>query len=196
MTDRYDKLSVLRDQIDNAVILVSLENSFVSAHTIIMAAEELLRTWYVEKNTYVDFDYRFYIKDEHQRDYLRIMREKYNFFKHADRDIDAVLEIDREQLHKLNEMLLGILIYGYRKLISTVTTAMDIYASWYAIAYPDYIKWDEVAGGREIKAKIAKLDDDKSVRRQILRVMLYNADVLPKEDFEFLKIWNQISSRA
>ena len=74
MAETFDKLEVLRSQVDSAIFLVSLEEGFVAAHTIIMAAEELFRTLYVKKNLFVEFDYRIYIKDEHQIEYLQKMR--------------------------------------------------------------------------------------------------------------------------
>ena len=85
MTEPFDKIAILRSHLESAIFLVSLEDGFVAAHTIIMAAEELFRTLYVKRDLFVEFDYRFYVKDEHQAEYLQKMREKYNFFKHADR---------------------------------------------------------------------------------------------------------------
>jgi hypothetical protein len=188
MTESFDKLAVLRSQLDSAIFLVSLDDGFVAAHTIIMAAEEIFRTLYVKKDLFVEFDYRFYIKDEHQIEYLQKMREKYNFFKHADRDIDAILEVDREQIHKLNEILLGTMIAGYRKVFSKSTDAMDAYGKWFAAAHPNYIKWEQISGGEQIKIKLQKLDPDIALRRQMLRVLLYHSGVLPKDDFDFLRI--------
>ena len=188
MAETFDKLEVLRSQVDSAIFLVSLEEGFVAAHTIIMAAEELFRTLYVKKNLFVEFDYRIYVKDEHQIEYLQKMREKYNFFKHADRDIDTVLSVDPTQIHKLNEILLGVLIAGFRKTFSRSTASMDAYSKWFAAVHPDYIKWENISGGRQIKMNLQKLDSDQALRRQMLRVFLYHAGVLPKDDFDFLRI--------
>ncbi len=104
---------VIAERLDPAVL----------AHTIVMSCEELLRTWYVKKDIYVPFDYRIMIEDEYQRQYLDKIREKYNFFKHADRDIDAKIEVDPEEMHKLNEMMLGLTISGYRAIFSDATPA-------------------------------------------------------------------------
>jgi len=52
MTELFDKPRVLKAHLNTAVVLVSLEEGFVSAHTIVMACEELLRTWYVKKDIY------------------------------------------------------------------------------------------------------------------------------------------------
>jgi hypothetical protein len=187
MTETFAKLAVLRSHLDSAIFLVSLEDGFVSAHTIIMAAEELFRTLYVKKNLFVEFDYRFYIKDEYQLDYLKKAREKYNFFKHADRDIDDLLDVDRQQIHKLNELLLGLFVAGYRKTFSHSTNSMNTYGKWFAAVHPNYIKWENMDGGDKLKTRIQKLDPDTTLRRQMLRVMLYHAQILPQDDFDFLR---------
>lgn len=187
MTERFDKLTVLRDQINSAIVLVSLEDGFVATHTIIMAAEEIFRTLYVKKNLLVEFDYRMFIKDEYQSEYLAKMREKYNFFKHADRDIDAFLDVDRNQIHDLNEVLLALLVHGYMKVFGPGTTSMETYARWFAVSHPQFFKWNNISGGTELEAKIKKLGADPAIQRQVLRVMLYGAGVLPKDDFDLLQ---------
>jgi hypothetical protein len=65
---------------------------------------------------------------------------------------------------------------------------MDTYTRWFAVVHPDFIKWENITGGEQVKANIEKLDADKQLRRQMLRVLLYHAGVLPKDDFEFLRI--------
>src|SRR6266567_4341266 len=189
MTQLFDKPRVLKAHLNTAVVLVSLEEGFVSAHTIVMACEELLRTWYVKKDIYVPFDYRIMIEDEYQRQYLDKIREKYNFFKHADRDIDAKIEVDPEEMHKLNEMMLGLTISGYRAIFSDATPAMNEYGKWFSTCYPNLIKWYKMPGGPAIKARLAGVTDfpkDGPGRRQILRVHLYITGVLPKQDLPLL----------
>jgi len=191
MIEIFNKPKVLRAQPDAAVVLVSLEETFVAAHTIIMACEELFRSWYVKKDIYVEFDYRIMIKDEYHRDYLDKMRQKYNYFKHADRDTDETLDVDHQQIHRLNETLLALLVHGYRKVFGELTAPMDIYSRWLVIAYPHLIKWDNVAGGSELRSNIEKVKNNDADKRQMLRVMLDDASVLPKEDFQFLRLWKQ-----
>jgi len=156
-----------------------------------MACEELFRSWYVKKDIYVEFDYRIMIKDEYHRDYLDKMRQKYNYFKHADRDTDETLDVDHQQIHRLNETLLALLVHGYRKVFGELTAPMDIYSRWLVIAYPHLIKWDNVAGGSELRSNIEKVKNNDADKRQMLRVMLDDASVLPKEDFQFLRLWKQ-----
>jgi hypothetical protein len=58
MIEVFDKPKVLRSQLDSAVRLVSLEDDFVAAHSIVMACEELFRMWYVKNDIFVDFHVR------------------------------------------------------------------------------------------------------------------------------------------
>jgi len=185
MSETFDKIKVLCAQLDSAIILVSLEDGFVAAHTVIMASEEISRTWYVKKKLSVEFDYRIYVKDEHQRAYLQKMREKYNFFKHANRDINEILEIDREQIHYINEVLLGVLVSGYRNVFTQSSLAMDTYIQWVEVVHPHLIKWENIPGGAHIKALAAKTSTNKPL---MLRVMLYEAGVLPMDDFDLLQV--------
>jgi hypothetical protein len=196
MTETFDKIRVLQSHLETAVILVSLEHGYVSAHTIIMAAvEELFRNLYVKKDLFVSFDYRIYVKDEHQKEYLRKTREKYNFFKHADRDTDAKLQVDDEQPHRLNEILLGLLVFSWRETFSKTSLTMSVYGQWFAVNYPDYIKWQNVSDGEKIRQNIKNIDADKIVRRQTLRVMLYSEDILPRDDFDLLAAFDSLNRK-
>jgi hypothetical protein len=186
MTLVFDKPSVLRAHLNTAVAVVSLEEGFVSAHLIIMACEELLRMWYVKKDVYVPFDYRILTRTG----IIKCIWEKYNFFKHADRDIDATVEVDPEEMHSANEMMLGLLISGYRVIFSTVTVAMNEYGKWLSVFYPDLILWDEMPDGAGIKAKISRLGNVPMTgveRRQVLRACLYLSGALPKQDLPLFR---------
>ena len=189
MIEVFDKPKVLRSQLDSAVRLVSLEDDFVAAHSIVMACEELFRTWYVQNNLFVDFDYRIFIKDEYHKEYLKTIRADYNFFKHADRDLDDVIEVDHEHFHRRNEVLLFLHIAGYRKVFGEISPVMTAYFQWATIAYPDFIKWENVPGGESRRSQIAKIENDPVVKRQLLRVMLYDVGALDSADFSRLQLW-------
>ena len=51
------KPDVIRAQIDGAIFLVADEDSYIAAHTIVMACEELLRTWVTAKKMPYDVDW-------------------------------------------------------------------------------------------------------------------------------------------
>jgi hypothetical protein len=142
------KPQIARSHIDTAVQLVAIDESYISAHLVIMAAEELLRIWYVKKDLYWPRDYRIIIKEEHHRDWLVKTREKYNFFKHADRDIDDSIDINPDDMRRLNDLLLLSLIDCYRHLFGHLTPTMTYFASWMCASYPEYVFWDKFPSGQ------------------------------------------------
>jgi hypothetical protein len=195
MIEVFDKPKVLRSQLDSAVRLVSLEDDVIAAHSIVMACEELFRMWYVKKDLFVDFDYRIFIKDEYHHAYLKTIRADYNFFKHADRDLDAVIDVDHEQFHRRNEVMLFLHIAGYRKVFGEISPVMQAYFHWATIAYPGFIKWENVPGGEDRRSQIAKIEDDSVLKRQLLRVMLYDVGALDSEDFSRLQLWKATTKK-
>ena len=88
--------------VDAAVVLIAHEDAYVSAHTIVMASEELIRTLADKKGTPYGTDWRTRVNPKYRPKAHNYIRDKYNFFKHADRDIDKVLEIDPEEVRGFN----------------------------------------------------------------------------------------------
>jgi hypothetical protein len=66
---------------------------------------------------------------------------------------------------------------------------MTAYYQWATIAYPDFIKWENVSGGENRRSQIAKIENDPVVKRQLLRVMLYDVGALDSADFSRLQLW-------
>ena len=88
-TKRLTKAGVLRTHIDSAIILMAYEDAYVSAHTLVMACEELIRTLSDKKGTPYSSDWRTRVRAKAHT----YINANYNFFKHADRDVDEMLEI-------------------------------------------------------------------------------------------------------
>ena len=185
------KPEILGQHLDAAIYLVALDNAYISAHTIIMVCEELFRTWLTKNDIYYPCDHRIYIRDEYQRQWINKIREKYNFFKHADRDIDATIDICPEELHTINEMMLAMTIHGYRYIFSETSKAADTYSRWFAAFYHDCIRWDDMPNGIEIKTMIENNKDilafDPPSKRTLLRAMLYQTGAMPRIDTLILK---------
>ncbi|MGY2806392.1 hypothetical protein [Bradyrhizobium sp. USDA 4506] len=180
------KPAIFAAHLDAAFHLVALDDAYVSAHVVIMAAEEIFRTWYVKKNVYWPYDYRILIKDEHHSVWLQMIREKYNFFKHADRDIDGAIDVEPEELHTANQ-LMGILIAGYNEVFSSLTPTMKCFSSWFIAKFPDLLKSD--LPGRDaflaILEKIPSLGPTQS--RMALRALFYKQGVLPRTDLVLMR---------
>ena len=137
----------------------------------------------------MEFDYRIVIKDEYHKEYLKTIRANYNFFKHADCDLDDVIEVDQEQFHRRNEVMLFLHIAGYREVFGEISPVMKAYFQWATIAYPGFIKWESAPHGEYRRSQIAKIEDDPVLKRQFLRVMLYDVGALDSTDFSRLQLW-------
>src|SRR5260370_41587676 len=115
------------------------------------------------------------IEDEYHKLYIETIREKYNFFKHADRDIDATLEVNADEMHDLNEMMLAMNISGYQHIFRDVSKAASAYAKWFTVCHPDSIKWENIPGSAATQAQISNLKmHDPVSNRQMLRGWLYS----------------------
>jgi hypothetical protein len=130
---RLSKPDVIRAQLDGAIILVADEDSYVAAHTIVMACEELLRTWSDFKKIPYSTDWRSQINPKYRGREHTFIRGNYNFFKHADKDIDAETDIEPENMRQWNEIFLLSFIRGYVDLFHDLSWRMRIYYKWMAV---------------------------------------------------------------
>jgi hypothetical protein len=130
---KLTKPDVIRAQIDGAILLVADEDSYIAAHTIVMACEELLRTWSDFKKVPYSADWRTEINPKYRGREHTFIRGNYNFFKHADRDIDAQTDIEPEDLRQWNEIFLLTFIRGYSDLLSGLSWRMRTYYKWMAV---------------------------------------------------------------
>src|SRR6266702_3691819 len=87
------KLDAARRQLVTALTLWFNGDDPVSVHTLACAAYEIIHAVSEKQNPYrrdLLFD-SFVVKDEHRREFNALMKGPANFFKHADRDGDAVI---------------------------------------------------------------------------------------------------------
>lgn len=93
---RVSKLSAAHRQLKTAITLWGNEHDPIAAHTLAVAAYEVFH--YVSKkrdpnrrDLLFDTDW---IKDEYRADWIALIKRSANFFKHADRDPEAILDFD------------------------------------------------------------------------------------------------------
>jgi hypothetical protein len=95
-TIRVGKLDAARRQLRTAITLWFNDGDPVSVHTLAFAAYEIIHA-ISEKRDPSRRDLLFdslIIKDEYRRDWNAHVRRHANFFKHADRDGDSVIEFN------------------------------------------------------------------------------------------------------
>jgi hypothetical protein len=130
---KVTKPDVIQAQLDGAILLVADEDSYVAAHTLVMACEELLRTWSDGKKMPYATDWRTRVNPKYKGREHKFIRSNYNFFKHADRDLDGETDVDPEGMRQWNEIFLLSFIRGYNDLFQDTSRRMRIYYKWMAV---------------------------------------------------------------
>jgi hypothetical protein len=93
-TIRIGKVDAARRQLRTAITLWFNDGDPVSVHTLAFAAYEVIHAISEKRDPYrrdLLFD-SFNIKDEYRREWNAHIRSNANFFKHADRDGEAVID--------------------------------------------------------------------------------------------------------
>jgi hypothetical protein len=95
---RVSKLNAASRQLQMAITLWFTGGDPIAIHTLAVAAYEVLHTLSKKRDPnrrdlLFDSDH---IKDEFRTDWIKLIKKHANFFKHADRDGDSVIEFDPE----------------------------------------------------------------------------------------------------
>lgn len=160
MNIRLSKIQVAEKMLHMAIKLFFDGADVVSIHLLVSAASEVLTGVAKSKNiaSWCD-DINYLIKDEHKKEVRGILKRRYNFLKHADKDPNGTIEFSEEG----NDMLLMITCDDFKRVTGSVTPLMVYLMTYIAGHYP-------------------KLFEDKA------KDELFNTDVylLKKEDYREL----------
>lgn len=88
------KLDAARRQLKEAIRLWFQDGDPVAIHCLACSAHEIIHDLNQKKKGRDLLYDSVVIKDEYQKDWARRLKAPYNFFKHADKDADDVLEFD------------------------------------------------------------------------------------------------------
>lgn len=131
------KLDAARRQLNTAIREWFCGGDPVVIHTLACAAYEIIHALSLQRNPNrrdLLFD-NDNIKSEYQKDWRDILRKPANFFKHADRDGDSVIEFSPQQSHGfILFSILGVQLCGER--INTIESA---WLMWLQIKNPKYL---------------------------------------------------------
>lgn len=147
------KLDAAKRQIEIAIQLYFNELDPVSIHTLAAAAYNILRalaktqgsSGMLIKDKLLDI-----CKPELRSAIRAKINATENFFKHADRDPDAVLNFSSGQ----GELLLMDACDKYRELTSEYPALFKVFHAWYILKNPDLFNLPP--GSEEVKNKLAK----------------------------------------
>lgn len=133
--ERIDKLEAVRRQLRTAIRLFFEEKDSVSVYTLASAVVELLRDLLKPsgKGSFIrDSDI---IRPERKREFLEITIRPQNFFKHADRNPDELLEFRPE----IVPFVLVDCVEIYRTLTGRSLREGYLFGVWFAMNYPELV---------------------------------------------------------
>jgi hypothetical protein len=157
-TIRISKLEAARRQLRTAITLWFTGGDSVAIHSLAFAAYEILHA-ISEKRDPNRMDLIFdsaWIKDEHRRDWNQVIRKDANFFKHADRDGDSVIEFKPQT----SEIFMLFAIYARELCGETSSEEERIFSWWLRINRPAL----STEKGRVSLTKQLKVDEIKHLR--------------------------------
>jgi hypothetical protein len=134
---RISKLDAAHRQLRTAITLWFTDGDPVSTHALAFAAYEIYHTVSKKRDPYrrdllLDSDW---IKDEFKRDWERLVKKKVVFFKHADRDPDAIIDFNPE----MNEWFILYAIAG-RQLCGESQSQEESHFNWrFHLNRPQYL---------------------------------------------------------
>lgn len=176
------KTDVIGHHIVAAIQMIAIQSSPVSTHVIVMAAEEMIRQVAAARNVPITADYRIFIKDEFQSEYLNRVRKAYNWFKHADRDANAAYDgPPLKDLPKVNDILTLINIMGHAEIGGIAAPIFSDYATFLSLKYPEYMKPSFLSEYPALKAQRDSLSRDPEVMSVVLQGLLSSRGLLPKQ---------------
>jgi hypothetical protein len=157
-TIRISKLEAARRQLRTAITLWFTGGDPVAIHTLAFAAYEVLHA-ISEKRDPHRIDLIFdssWIKDEHRRDWNRVVRKDANFFKHADRDGDSVIEFKPQS----SDIFILFAIYARELCGETASEEERVYGWWLRLNRPDL----STEKGRKSLTDLLKVEDIEHLR--------------------------------
>lgn len=126
------KLDAARRQLDTAIDLYFASGDEVAIHTLASAAYELVTTLRSQAGMADEIEEQ--IRPERRAEFRRLWNAEQNFFKHADRDADEVLEFTSS----LTEIRMFTACQRYGSLGKS-TEAMFAFVTWYSLHNVDLL---------------------------------------------------------
>ncbi len=134
MSDKsISKLEAASRQLDTAISLWFSNSDIIPIHTLACSAYQIIHD-INKKKGYRDLLYdSVVVKDDYRRDMVNLLKDHYNFFKHAEKDPDRLIEFDGS----LTEIFILFSILGLNLLGIRNNDIRDAFIIWFAINNPD-----------------------------------------------------------
>lgn len=138
---QVDKQTAARHMINCAIRNVFAGECPISNHVLILSAKEILLGIARSTGTPLKLDPTAIVRAEHRSAFINLLKERYNFFKHADQDHD--FEIDITNIQYSNEMELMLVIDNYKDIFQSVTLHMQTFQLYFFLEHPNICDLDK-----------------------------------------------------
>jgi hypothetical protein len=140
MSGKYEigEQEVCRQLIHSAVRLSLADSEPLAVHLAAMSAHDVLRAVAEERAVELTFDFDQFLKPDRRKEFWTIYKENVNFFKHADKDSEEIINI--AGLSRRNELQTLMNISNYSVVFGpAITSHMKAYLIFIAAEYPDVL---------------------------------------------------------
>ena len=159
---KINKIDAACRQIETAIKLFFEAEDPVSTHTLISASRGILIPLAKYKNSNVLQMFNDVIIEEKAKELCKIFNEPSNFFKHAARDPNEIID-DFDETS--NEYFIFFAILLYQDLGNQLTIPMGSFLSWYIGMYPGHVK-DNLFDKQKVQA-LSQLFQGQSRQEQL-----------------------------
>jgi hypothetical protein len=132
---KVSKLEAAGRQLRQAIHIFLSDGDMISVHTLATASLQVLADIGIKAGVESMVKNPQSIRPEKRKYVANLMNEPQNFFKHADRDPDGVLEFypDSTPFYVIDAVLL------HQKLSGTTMPACKAFHVWFSLNYPDVL---------------------------------------------------------
>jgi hypothetical protein len=173
--ERVTKIDAVRRQLRTAIRMFFEDKDTVSAYTLAAAVEGILGGLLKQKGERHPLRDSDLIRPERKDEFLDILNRPRNFFKHASRDPNEVLEFNAVILtHALLECSILYELYSGRALREGW-----VFFVWFGIHNPDVVKASPL---KDALAALKKQAPDIASDKTVFVELLNRADLFPNTD--------------
>jgi hypothetical protein len=162
---RVNKMDVARRQLDAAIRMTFQGEDPVAIHSIADAAHKIIRNICESRHDITSYSrIKDIVRPGHMREFWAAVNRSGNFFKHADKDTNAIHEMDEEE----TDFAIFFAALWYHDLGFSLTPEMKVFMWWVAMCHPEMLMPDASAiWSAEMTVDLdAMVDTLKSLTRQ------------------------------
>lgn len=139
---RINKIDAARRQLDAAIRMTFDDEDPIAIHTVTAAAHRIIRDLCERRGDIEEYlRFRDWINPDHEREFWSYWNAAASFMKHADKDPEAIHELEEEH----SDFLVLISAKWYRELGYAPTPEMIVFGSWFAYGHPEILKADPLS---------------------------------------------------